>query len=577
MSDNGWNEIVLKKLVAAGLIKQEDITLIADEKGKSKKTTIEIAIDLKLIDTQRALHFLSEEFRCPPVNPNNFKIADEVIRLVPATFATKHKVIPLAIHDNTLTVVMENPSDLAVIDDLKAIANMRIRTAVSLSMDIQKAIVKYYSTADTATMSQPEETIEDLIRIVQETKSQEEEIKTLDLLRQAQETPVIKVANALLVDAIKRKASDLFVEPWETSLRVRCRVDGLLEELKSPPKVIGAALVSRFKVMSHLDIAERRVPQDGRFKVKIQSREVDVRVSILPTCYGEKVCLRILDKNTQAHNLEKLGFSAKELQELKVCAVKPNGMILVTGPTGSGKTTTLYSILKYIDSIEKNITTVEDPVEYQMDGVNQVNIREQIKLTFPAALRSILRQDPDIILIGEIRDQTTIDIAIKAALTGHLVLSTLHTNDATSSIVRIINMGVEPFLITSAILMVTAQRLIRRLCPACKVAKPLDEQIAKRFKIDLNKYPTVFQPDGCAKCRSLGYLGRTVITEILSLTPEIKELILKGANAEDIKRAARLKGMTTLRESGIQRVLDGETSIDEVIRVTAGDQDLQTG
>ncbi|OGW79594.1 MAG: hypothetical protein A3G33_07300 [Omnitrophica bacterium RIFCSPLOWO2_12_FULL_44_17] len=575
MDENNWNDGILKKLVTKKLIRQEDLPLVLDEKNKAKKSQIEIAIDLKLIDAQAAMLFLSDEFKCPPVNPNLFKIAEEVIQMIPPTFVNKHKVMPISVYDNSLTVAMEIPNDLAIIDDLKAITNMRIRPVVALAGEIQKAIQKYYPASDVDILPHQEETIEDLIRIVQETKNQEEEVKTLDLLRQAQETPVIKVANALLVDAIKRKASDLFIEPWETSLRVRCRVDGILEELKSPPKAIGSALVSRFKVMSQLDIAERRVPQDGRFKVKIQNHEVDVRVSILPTCFGEKVCLRILDKKSQAHNLDKLGFSAKELGELKSCAFKPNGMILVTGPTGSGKTTTLYSVLKHIDSIEKNITTVEDPVEYQMDGANQVNIREQIGLTFPGALRSILRQDPDIILIGEIRDQTTIDIAIKAALTGHLVLSTLHTNDATSSIIRIINMGVEPFLITSSILMVTAQRLIRRLCPVCKVPKPLDEETAKRFKINIKEHPTLYHPEGCAKCRSLGFAGRTVITEILVLTPEIKELILKSANAEDIKKAARRKGMTTLRESGIQRVLAGETSLDEVVRVTAGDQEIE--
>ena len=352
-------------------------------------------------------------------------------------------------------------------------------------------------------------------------------------------------------------------------------IDGILEEIRTPPKSISSALVSRFKVMSQLNIAERRIPQDGRFKIKVQDREVDVRVSILPTSHGEKVCLRILDKKSQAHDLAKLGFTKKEIDTLKDSSTRPHGMILVTGPTGSGKTTTLYSVLEYLDSPEKNITTVEDPVEYEMDGVNQVNVRESIGLTFPLALRSILRQDPDIILIGEIRDLTTMDIAIKAALTGHLVLSTLHTNDASGSIVRILNMGIEPFLITSSVIMISAQRLVRKLCEHCKASFQINDELIQKFSLEKGRTYNFYKPTGCAKCRSTGYSGRSVISELLIFTPEIKTMIMNRASGDEIKQQARRQGMTTLRESGVQKALAGATSLEEIFRVTAGDQEIE--
>lgn len=567
------NERVLKKMVKQGLLKDEDVDVLLTEKKNSAENFTDMVLKHKFLNEVQIISFLSEEYKCASINPNHFVPDDNVIRLIPATFALKRRVLPISRYQDTLTIAMENPSDLGLVDDVKAITNMRIRTAVTLSKEMSAALTRFYPNTQTTENSNSEEVIQELVRIVQEQKEQGQQ-ETVNLLQQAQETPVIKVANLILLDAIRRKASDLFVEPWENSIRVRCRVDGLLEEVPSPPKNMGSALVSRFKVMSQLNIAERRIPQDGRFKIKVQDRQVDIRVSILPTSYGEKVCLRILDKKTQSHSLEKLGFSDKEINDLKLCSLKPHGMILATGPTGSGKTTTLYSILAFLDSPDKNITTVEDPVEYEVFGINQVHIREQIGLTFPTALRSILRQDPDIILIGEIRDLTTMDIAIKAALTGHLVLSTLHTNDTSGSIIRMLNMGIEPFLITSSLLMVTAQRLVRKLCPSCKVAVNADQELIKRLSLD-SKVHTFFRPAGCSKCRSAGFQGRSVISEILILTPEVKEMILKHASAEDMKQCARKQGMSTLRESGIQKALQGDTSIDEVYRVTAGDQELE--
>lgn len=567
------NERILKKMVKQGLIKDENVELLINEKKNSTENFTELILKHKLLNEVQLISFLAEEYQCASINPNHFVPDENVIRLIPAAFAHKRHVLPMSRYQDTLTIAMENPSDLGLVDDVKAVTNMRIRTAVTLPREMSAALLRFYPNGQINENLNSEEAIQELVRIVQEQKGQDQQ-ETVSLLQQAQETPIIKVANLLLLDAIRRKASDLFIEPWENSIRVRCRVDGLLEEVSSPPKNMGSALVSRFKVMSQLNIAERRIPQDGRFKIKVQDRQVDIRVSILPTSFGEKVCLRILDKKTQSHSLEKLGFSEKEINDLKLCSVKPHGMILVTGPTGSGKTTTLYSILAFLDAPDKNITTVEDPVEYEVSGINQVNIREQIGLTFPLALRSILRQDPDIILIGEIRDLTTMDIAIKAALTGHLVLSTLHTNDTSGSITRMLNMGIEPFLITSSVLMVTAQRLVRKLCSSCKAAVSADQELIKRLNLD-PKNNTFFHPVGCSKCRSSGYQGRSVISEILMLTPEVKDLILKHASGEDIKQCARRQGMSTLRESGIQKALTGDTSLDEVYRVTAGDQELE--
>ncbi len=578
MESKRWDHQILDKLISRGLIGEQDAALVLSEQKDGQRTAIEVIEERKLVDPQTFIAFLSGEFHCPPVNPNLFRIPEEIIQIVPAQYAIEKRVLPISIHENALTVAMENPNDLSVIDDLKAMTNMRIRPAVTFPLELKLSLQKYYHHGETQEVPQSsEETIEELIRIVQEQKQDEAEIKTVDLLRQAQETPVIKVANALLVDGIRRRASDLFIEPWERAVRVRCRVDGLLEEVKSAPKSISSALVSRFKVMSHLDIAERRIPQDGRFKIKVQNREVDVRVSILPTSHGEKVCLRILDKKAQSYSIDKLGFTSRELSILKTSVLKPHGMILVTGPTGSGKTTTLYSVLKFLDSPQKNITTVEDPVEYQVDGINQVNVREAIGLTFPGALRSILRQDPDIILIGEIRDLNTMDIAIKAALTGHLVLSTLHTNDTSSAIVRMINMGIEPFLITSSLIMISAQRLIRKLCNACKSEMVPEKGLIEKLNLEPGRKYTFYKAVGCEKCRSMGYSGRSVITEILQMTPEVKELIMKKGNAEEIKTLARQQGMTTLRQSGVQKAIAGETTLDEVFRVTAGDQEIEVG
>ncbi len=567
-------ESSLQKMVSRGLLKPEAVAALLEEHKNSDQFMSDLIRQRSLMTDRELICFLSEEFNCPSVNPGHFIISDELLHLIPGQFAYKRRVLPIAKRDNILTVAMENPTDLALVDDLKAVTNLRVKPTIVLSKELTAALQHYYPGGGTRDIPKPDEMMDELIRIVQESKAQDASGGAMSLLKQAQDTPVIKIANLLLLDAIRRKASDLFIEPWERSVRVRCRVDGLLEDVPAPPKSMGPALVSRFKVMSQLDIAERRLPQDGRFKVKIQGREVDVRVSILPTSFGEKLCLRILDRRTQAQGIELLGFTARELQQIKECSLLPYGMILVTGPTGSGKTTTLYSILKFLDSSEKNITTVEDPVEYETDGINQVNVKEPIGLTFSTSLRSILRQDPDIILIGEIRDRDTMDIAIKAALTGHLVLSTLHTNDTAGAVVRMENMGIEPFLIASSVLMVSAQRLLRKLCPHCKKETPLPDASRERLNLGNTNEHRIYRAMGCGKCRSTGYQGRTVITEILRMTPNVKQLVMKHAASEDLKCMARKEGMTTLRESGLEKALKGETSIEEVFRLTADDMEL---
>jgi type II secretory ATPase GspE/PulE/Tfp pilus assembly ATPase PilB-like protein len=420
--------------------------------------------------------------------------------------------------------------------------------------------------------------IENLVREISETSLEliKEEKEALpsdqELTRISKEAPVIKVTNRILEDAVKRKSSDILIEPWERSLRVRYRVDGILQEVEAPPKQMHPLLVSRIKVISDLDIAEHRLPQDGRFKVKIAQREVDFRVSILPSSFGEKVALRILDKSQATLDIEKLGFSADTVAKLKKLSVMPHGMLLVCGPTGSGKTTSLYSILKFVDSPAKNIVTVEDPVEYQLEGINQVTARPEIGLTFAAALRSILRQDPNVIMVGEIRDYETVDIAIKSALTGHLVLSTLHTTTASGAIVRLINMGVEPYLINSSLIAVVAQRLVRKICEHCKEEHEVKNDVLESLRIKPAQKINFFKGKGCRHCFNLGYSGRIGIAEILVLTTAVKELILSRSQEHIIKQQGRKEGLVTLREDGLRAVNAGLTTLEEIVRVTAPDE-----
>ncbi len=564
-------------LLRAGVVSSGDLQQALQEQAKSSKKLhfLDILLQTGKCDEKKLVSVLCEEYGYRLVSLKMLIIDKEVLKLIPRKIAEAYRCLPISLLENTLTVAVANPTNIKVLDELQAITGKRIRTSVAEYSQLREYIEKSYQ-GEVGTLEEPvpEEGVEDLLSLANRVESEatlDKQEQVSDLMEQANQAPVVKLVNMALVEGVRRRASDIFIEPWEGFVRIRMRIDGILEEIVKPQKSFGAAIVSRIKIMSQLNIAEHRVPQDGRFKVRTQGREVDMRVSILPSSFGEKVCLRILDTGAQSHDIGKLGFTESEQKVIRDSAKKPHGMILVTGPTGSGKTTTLYSVLQHLDSPQVNITTVEDPVEYQMAGINQVNVREAIGLTFPAALRSILRQDPDIILIGEIRDAETLDIAVKAALTGHLVLSTLHTNDAVSSVTRMANLGLEPFLIASTVLMISAQRLVRRLCPRCRVAYELEPDMYKFLNLDPHKKIQLWKAKGCSQCRQLGYQGRSVITEILEMKPDILEMIMQGASADLIKEKAREHGMNTLRESAIQKALSGETSLDEVFRVTIAD------
>lgn len=563
----------LQKMVETGALTQEQHDSVLKEAKSSQKPVTEILVQRNIVSERDLTLFLSQELNLPVMNPLNFKIPADLLAIIPQDYVKKYRIIPISRFGRTLTVATANPLGLMAWDDISALTGLKIKPVLTSPSVLDEAIKKFYTPTDAEDAKTREVSIADMMKELENAPSlhTSQKAQAVDLAKEVTEAPVIKIANLVILESVKRKASDLFIEPWEKNTRVRCRVDGLLEEVKLLPASIAPAIVSRIKVMSHLDIAEHRIPQDGRFKAKVQNREVDFRVSIIPTSYGEKVCIRLLDKKTQNQSLDALGFSGLELARIREAALKPHGMILITGPTGSGKTTTLYSILNHLHTPDKNITTVEDPVEYQVHGINQVNVREAVGLTFAAALRSILRQDPNIVMIGEIRDLETMDIAIKAALTGHLVLSTLHTNDASSSIVRMVNMGIEPFLIASSVHMVTAQRLIRRLCPECKQPREADAETLKIMRQPAGQKITIYRAHGCSACRDSGFSGRRVITEVLILSQSVREAILRRANADEIKRIARQEGMTTLRESGIRKAIEGETTVEEVIRITASD------
>jgi len=566
--DEILSEKMLTELIARGDLEKAKLEQARRNLPADQSLTA-FLLDRGWLDKAVYLLYLGEKYKYPIFNPDAFNLAPEILACIPADFATRYQVLPVNLHGNVLTVAIADPANIIVLDDLRSVTKKSISPVIALPHAIQKALEKYYASPEV----EEEDSMQDLIKVAMDKKEDEGETGKSDLVRLATETPIIKITNTLLIESIRRRASDLFVEPWDKTMRVRCRVDGQLEELKAPPKSMAEGIVSRIKVMSNLNIAERRLPQDGRFRIKAQERMIDIRVSVLPTSFGEKVCLRILDKTAQTQQLDKLGFQEKEVGQLEFALKKPYGMILITGPTGSGKTSSLYAMLNCLDDPKKNITTVEDPVEYKLDGINQVQVNNYVGLTFAASLRSILRQDPDIIMLGEIRDIETLDIAIKSALTGHLVLSTLHTNDASSSIIRMTNMGIEPFLITSSIIMVSAQRLVRRLCHHCRESCDAPPESLDDLGLNKKNKHTIFKPGSCNLCRHTGFLGRTVITEVLSITPKMSHLILDNGNGDQIKALAREEGMTTLRESGINKVLHGETTLEEVYRVTVRDKE----
>ncbi len=553
------------------ILTEDDINLALRVQKEEGGRLSEILIKLNLIDEKNLMSALSQGLGLPPITLSRIIIDPEVLKLVPKDTARHYQIIPISKIGKTLTLAMADPLNIFAIDDVKTLTGFEINPIIAQQAEVLDTIEKYY---DESTTQVIEEIIGDIKEEKLELIKQEKEtyLDATELARLTQETPVIRLTDALIERAIEMHASDLLIEPMENTMRTRIRIDGILRNIESPTRQYLAPIISRIKVMADLNIAEHRLPQDGRFKVKVKDREVDLRISILPSSFGEKVAMRILDKSTATLNLDLLGFDENSLDVIKKCARKPHGMILATGPTGSGKTTTLYSILKLIDSPTDNIITVEDPVEYQLEGINQVSIREEIGLTFANALRSILRQDPDTIMVGEIRDFETVDIAIKSALTGHRVLSTIHTTTASGSIVRLINMGVEPFLISSSIICSIAQRLVRKICVHCKESYKPSESVLSKLPLENKKNVVFYRGKGCEKCHKMGYAGRIVLAEVLVLTPKVKELILERAQEYRIKNTARLEGMQTIREDGLSKCLKGTITLEEVIRVTAPDK-----
>jgi type IV pilus assembly protein PilB len=497
------------------------------------------------------------------------EVPNEVVRLIPATLARRHHLVPISLTGSTLTLAMSDPSNLVAINEVKFLTGYDVKVAVAATGSVTAAIATLYDEgADyNEVLGQIESEDVELVK-------KEEEIDLKELERATEDAPVVRLVNAILTSAMKRRASDIHLEPFEKMFRVRYRVDGVLEEIMKPPLKLKNAITSRIKVMASLDIAERRLPQDGRIKLKFgPGQDMDFRVSVLPTIFGEKIVLRLLDKQNLQLDMTKLGFEELALKDFKDAIYKPFGMVLVTGPTGSGKTTTLYSALSELNKIVSNISTAEDPVEYNLVGINQVQINEDIGLNFANALRAFLRQDPDIIMVGEVRDFETAEIAIKAALTGHLVLSTLHTNDAPSTINRLLNMGIEPFLVASSVNIVLAQRLARIICTACKEPVEVHPQALVELGIDAEEARTVtcFHGTGCPQCSGTGYRGRVALYEVMPMSEELREHVLAGASASEIKRSAINCGMMTLRQSGLLKVKQGVTTMEEVMRVTMPD------
>jgi len=519
------------------------------------------------------LSVVSQGLGIPPISLARMKIDPSLKTLIPREMAKEYEIVPIACIGQTLTVAMADPLNVFALDTLTTMTGLHINPLLASSKDIREAIDLCYGTGVEETLKAIVKEAEGPVVEVVSIAKPDEETDAERLIRLTQELPVVRLTDTLLTKAVRLHASDLLLEPMESKVRVRYRVDGVLKEAEAPQRSMHQAVVSRIKILASLNIAERRLPQDGHFRFQVEGRTVDFRVSVVPASFGEKVAVRVLDKTQVKLNLAELGFAAEDFAKIKEAAGRPHGMILVTGPTGSGKTTTLYATLKQIDRSELNLVTVEDPVEFELEGINQVSARVDLGLSFARALRSILRQDPDVIMVGEIRDAETADMAVKSALTGHLVLSTLHTNSAAGSIVRLVNMGVEPFLMNSCLSVVVGQRLVRKLCTRCKQVYRPPEGVAKQLGLlgPNGEIPELARSTGCHLCAESGYRGREVIGEVLVLTPEVRGLILKQAQEREIEAAAQAAGMKTLREHGVQKAVAHVTSLDEVFRTTVGE------
>jgi type IV pilus assembly protein PilB len=551
-------------LVREGLISQDQLKKALLEQKNSGMRLGYTLVKLGFVEETEVTKMLARQYRMPAVDLSRFEVDAKILKLIPPDIALKYTVLPLKREGRTLTVAISDPNNVAAIEDIKFITRCDIFPVIAGEYTLRNALERYYQQSDAQlqTLLKDIEEESDLEVVEEET---DEEVKAQDL---ADDAPVVKLINAILTDAVKRGASDIHVEPFEHEMRVRYRVDGALHEVMKPPIKMRAALTSRLKIMASLNIAERRVPQDGRIKLKFGSKVIDYRVSTLPVLFGEKIVLRILDKGNLTLDLQKFGFEPKSEADLLKAILNPYGMVLVTGPTGSGKTTTLYSALSRINTIDVNIMTAEDPVEYNLMGINQVLVRNDVGMTFAAALRAFLRQDPNIIMVGEIRDLETGSIAIKAALTGHLVLSTLHTNDAPSTITRMVDMGIEPFNVASAVNLIVAQRLVRRICVGCKTEHKYTADEMHAFGVDVKLAP-FYKGQGCDTCAGSGYKGRQGLYEVMSLSSPMRRAILKGGSTEELRDLAVSEGMLTLRMDGMMKVKKGVTTLEEVVKETA--------
>jgi type IV pilus assembly protein PilB len=561
---------IAELLVRGGIASRDQLIQAQEKERDNGSSVIRELVRLGFTTEDTLTEFLAKQFNIEKVDLNPSEIEDSVFSLVPPQLVQKHQLVPVKLLGSTLTVAMADPTDLVAINEVKFITGYGVRVTLASPSAIKKTLEHRFGGVSY------DEVLKKFGDGEMEVIHETDDVNLQELQQATMEAPVVTLVNAILADAAKRRASDIHIEPYEKIFRVRFRVDGVLQEIMSPPLRLKNPLVSRLKVMAGLDIAERRLTQDGRIKLKMGvGGELDIRVSVLPTLFGEKVVMRLLDKSNLQLDMSKLGFDPQTLKDFLEAIHKPYGMILITGPTGSGKSTTLYSALSELNKPDVNISTAEDPVEYNIVGINQVQVREQIGLTFAAALRSFLRQDPDIIMVGEVRDLETAQIAVKAALTGHLVLSTLHTNDAPSTVDRLINMGVETFLLISSINIIAAQRLVRRICEKCKEPVEVSPEILINLGVDSAEVGagfSTFNGRGCGNCNGTGYRGRLAIYEVMVMHEGIKELILRNASVVELKREAVKLGMSTLRMSALQKVREGLTTIEETVRVTDTDK-----
>ena len=561
---------IAELLVRGGIVSREQLVQAQEKERDNGSSVIRELVRLGFTAEDTLTEFLAKQFSIEKVDLSPSEIEDSVFGLVPPQLVQKHQLVPVKLLGSTLTVAMADPTDLVAINEVKFITGYGVRVMLAPPSAIKKTLDHRFGGVSY------DEVLKKFGDGEMEVIHETDDVNLQELQQATMEAPVVTLVNAILADAAKRRASDIHIEPYEKIFRVRFRVDGVLQEIMSPPLRLKNPLVSRLKVMAGLDIAERRLTQDGRIKLKMGvGGELDIRVSVLPTLFGEKVVMRLLDKSNLQLDMSKLGFDPPTLKDFLEAIHKPYGMILITGPTGSGKSTTLYSALSELNKPDVNISTAEDPVEYNLVGINQLQVREQIGLTFAAALRSFLRQDPDIIMVGEVRDLETAQIAVKAALTGHLVLSTLHTNDAPSTVDRLINMGVETFLLISSINLIAAQRLVRRICEKCKESAEVSPEILINLGVDPAEVGTgfsTFHGRGCGNCNGTGYRGRLAIYEVMVMHEGLKELILRNASVVELKREAVKQGMSTLRMSALQKVREGLTTIEETVRVTDTDK-----